>query len=758
MQKTKIGREKSFGRARSSSRTASVKTTVYSAAILAGVIATISEMSPTTIQWWNSILVFVVVSAAVLAAASSPRWVVMVAASIATALSGLTWWALAGGSALVLTIVWSGASRRDRRVNAIAGALLMQSVVRWPSFGFFGLPTAVAGAVVVVLFIFGYRYASANTRKRVRRSTGLTAALLGILAVLAASQVLEAREQAENGTDAARRGVIQLQQANTDRAQQEFDSASDALNRAVERLDNPAVTFLRFVPVVSQNLEAVSKATDSGLAMAEVASTVAADADLAGLSGAIGGVDLAEVRRMAPILASTTTQLEESAQQLRDIDTDWVVEGLQSRIASFGTEVEELLPDARRAADAAKVLPGMLGGDEPRTYFVMFGTPAESRELGGFLGSWALITFDAGRMTLDQSARITELYELTRQLPEPVGVVNPWYLEMARPNEFPQNLPSSPDFSFVADVASQVLTTVSESEIDGFIYVDPWAVRSMLEFTGPVEIPLRDEPLSLDNAADFFFRDQYELGQRSTVFDELASVAGPVITQLMIAPLPAPEELGRVLGPAARAGRLQVVTKNDDENAFLESVLLLRSFGIQDTTDFMGIVQTNALGNKMDIYLHRSVQYTARITHELMEAQARVTLRSDVPIDAPAYTLGQGESAGDNRVLLSLYTPSILRGVTVDGQPVEHSETIEFGLQRYLVDVTVPPTGQNMVIEFDLAGAARVGTGYSLEVWHQPLVNTDDVQVSVSGEGFELSWEGLLTENVVVSEGSAEPS
>ena len=43
----------------------------------------------------------------------------------------------------------------------------------------------------------------------------------------------------------------------------------------------------------------------------------------------------------------------------------------------------------------------MLGGDGPRTYFVAFTTPAEARGLGGFMGTWAELRADDGRLEVD---------------------------------------------------------------------------------------------------------------------------------------------------------------------------------------------------------------------------------------------------------------------------------------------------------------------------------------------------------------------
>jgi hypothetical protein len=277
----------------------------------------------------------------------------------------------------------------------------------------------------------------------------------------------------------------------------------------------------------------------------------------------------------------------------------------------------------------------------------------------------------------------------------------------------------------------------------------------MLELSGPVTIPVQDQPLTSDNAFQFFFDGQYRIAEgqgRTELFDTLAQAAAGVVTRIGGQTLPGPEELGRVMGPSARAGHLQMVTFDEQANDFLRSVKLLRDFGRNETSDFVALVQTNGLPNKMDLYLERELNYRAEIGDDgLTTATATATLRSVIPADAPPFALGAGDNRGRNNVLLSLYTPLSLTGVTINGRAAEFRAASEFEMGRYLVDVVVEPTGEPVVIEYKLQGVLDLAESYSLEVWHQPLVNTDDLTVSISGEDIDIQWSGPLVENLVLT-------
>ena len=389
-----------------------------------------------------------------------------------------------------------------------------------------------------------------------------------------------------------------------------------------------------------------------------------------------------------------------------------------------------------------------------RSYFVIFGTPAESREFGGFLGSFAVIELDDGQLALTESGRIDQLYEVAASNVVPDTVAPAWLLQMGRPTQFPQNLPSTPDMATIAAVGQELFAGAFDRPVDGYLYVDPYALIAMLELTGPVEVPFRSEPLNAENAADFFFRGQYEFAtsERSELFDRLAEAADAVLQSLSTKTLPGPEELGRVLGPAARAGRLQIITFDDDANEFLESVHLLRPFE-STASDFIGVVQTNGTPSKLDLYLNRVVDYDVNVGSDgALEGVTTVQLVSDVPFEDPVtdFTAGDEAYGGVNRVLLSLYTPHRVTATRVDGESVQFSATSEFGFNRYLVDAPVTPTGVPVTVEFVIRGELDADDPYELEIWHQPLVNTDDVAVSYRGPDGDFTWSEPLVENVVL--------
>ena len=81
--------------------------------------------------------------------------------------------------------------------------------------------------------------------------------------------------------------------------------------------------------------------------------------------------------------------------------------------AELADELASLDGTLDTVISAAEIAPPLLGVDEPKRYFVAILNPNESRGVGGFLGTWAIMTADSGRLTIDEVGSNNDLPELT---------------------------------------------------------------------------------------------------------------------------------------------------------------------------------------------------------------------------------------------------------------------------------------------------------------------------------------------------------
>ncbi len=162
-----------------------------------------------------------------------------------------------------------------------------------------------------------------------------------------------------------------------------------------------------------------------------------------------GRIDLVRIGELKPLAIELADVLERTVEEVGRVDVGWLVSPVASQIDDLQTELDDSVPAARNAAEALDAAPTLLGADGPRTYLVLAGNPAESRELGGFVGGFGLLTADAGELSFDTVAYPDvqlALEELEPQLPS--GVPAPY--AAARPQVFAQNWTDWPDFPEVA--------------------------------------------------------------------------------------------------------------------------------------------------------------------------------------------------------------------------------------------------------------------------------------------------------------------
>ena len=720
-------------------------------AAIACAFSAVSSAEPTGLWIWDLALKVLLAYSVVQLGARSPRWATIVFATVAAAFSGVTLWGAAAWIAMLTATAVVLLSRRSRLVSAGVCAVALQALIRLPEFGFFGLSAGVSLCAILLLTTQGYRYSTSEVRRLVRFGTATAAGLSVVLGVVGVVATLPVRSDIARATSALDQVRSTVQAGDVIGAQRELDVAVRAIDSANDRLGGPASRALLLIPIAAQNQRSAA------LSIGEVARVAGHMRRVVGRTTQLidqRGISerLAIVDGLTPDLRIATESISNAIDQIDRVEqASWLLPAVSQELRKASVQLSGVLPTAELLTQAAELAPEFLGVNGTQTYFVIFGTPAESRELGGLLGSWAALELSGGSMTVLSSGRIGELTEVSRASGASFAEAPEWFAVMSEPATWPQNLTSSPDFQVVATAVREAFQDVEFAPFDGVIYLDSLAMAEIISLGGSVDVSFQDAPLDGSNIDKFFREDQYRLSEtRTVIFDELADVGAAAIADLLGSGLPPVRELADALTPMASAGRIQVARFDQADNEFLQAVGLLRTFGPKNDSDFVGLVQTNALPNKIDLYLTRAVSYSVEHADDgLLFATVQASLRSDIPEDPPRLTLGNPANGSVNRVLLSLYTPHELTEATIDGALIDYRSTQEFGLNRYLIDVTVPQNAERTV-QFELLGIASPND-YSVEVWHQPLVNADEMQVDYRGPNGEISWIGPLLQNQVLS-------
>ena len=713
---------------------------------VAGVLAVFVSAAPTGVPAIDAVERAAFVVGVSLAASRSSRISWVVSAGIVAACAGSTLAVAGGVIGLATAIVATLVRKRSRFFGAVVGGAVGLGSMGLSDFGTFGLSLLIGVVAVLPIFVSAIRKLSTRDRRRVRNGVLVVVGAAVVATGLAGMAALLSRTPLREGVDSSRTGIDQARDGDDEQAAASFDRAESAFDEASGQAGAWWALPARAVPIVSQHLGAVR---DLSSQAAELSATSKAAASALGGQEVIadGRIDLVRIGELKPLAIELADVLERTVEEVGRVDVGWLVSPVASQIDDLQTELDDSVPAARNAAEALDAAPTLLGADGPRTYLVLAGNPAESRELGGFVGGFGLLTADAGELSFDTVAYPDvqlALEELEPQLPS--GVPEPY--AAARPQVFAQNWTDWPDFPEVARVSAEVWNQAGLGALDGTLYTDPATLAALLEFTGPQALPDTDVTLTEDNATEFLLRGQYELiGDRpeQEQRDLLGAAAEVVFDELLDGALPEPQVFSDRLAPLVAQRRL-LFTSLDGTAAPLFARTGLDGSLTSDATDLVAITQSNTRANKADAYLERIVDVDVQLDDATTAVRSTVTvtltnnLREGLPDVVAGDGIGDGLDELDNRINLQIYTPWDLTGVTVDGAEAG-SRTNEVGdLQRHGTTLVIGG-GETTTVVFTLFGSIADTDDYSLEVLPTATAVPDVVSASITSAAGSASVE-----------------
>lgn len=188
------------------------------------------------------------------------------------------------------------------------------------------------------------------------------------------------------------------------------------------------------------------------------------------VSAAIAALDQA-----SQALASTPANLPGPIADARDT--------MEAKIAEYG-------PSLQAFANAAGILPEILGWNGPRRYLVLTQDPAELRPTGGFIGSFGILAFDKGRI-IEHTFQDVSLLDLPWKYPfiTAPGPLSNYLLGPKQPWQLADSN-WSPDFpTSAADAIRLYKNEGGTGQIDGVLGLTTYTIDQLLTLTGPVTVP-----------------------------------------------------------------------------------------------------------------------------------------------------------------------------------------------------------------------------------------------------------------------------
>ena len=415
---------------------------------------------------------------------------------------------------------------------------------------------------------------------------------------------------------------------------------------------------------------------------------------------------------------------------------------------SIGTNLKKIsdyLPEYRsnlaRGNQLLQVLPDLLGYHGKKTYLVLFQNNAELRPTGGFIGSYALVTFESGQL-LD--IKVEDVYAADGQLNghvEPPEAIKKylgeagWFL---RDSNWDPNFPTS------ANRAAWFLEKELGHQVDGVVAINLTTIQDLLAITGPITVPDYNEQITTDN---LFERAEYqvEINQfpgSTQKRDFIGKLSNTLIDKIMSGSATTWYQVIYSLVKSADHGQLLVSVNHPQTEKLLSSFgwtgqLLTPSCSALQTSsctpDYLSLVEANVGVNKANYFIDRSLELHTTIT-------PTGSLNSSFTITLKNKSVGDTWPGGVYKDYIRLYLPpgSILQQLTIDQQTIEPAAidvSSEHGKTVIGFLTSVAP-GATSTITLDYQPSVTFNfpgpTTYALTFQKQSGTPADPIKVSIS--------------------------
>jgi hypothetical protein len=468
----------------------------------------------------------------------------------------------------------------------------------------------------------------------------------------ARTELVEGRRHAADGRDA-------LADFDLVTAQQSFDAAQERFAAGRADLGNPAVNVLEVVPFIGPNLRTTEALAVSGELVAAAAGDVLAEINsqpdgLAAYVPSDGRFPVDEIADLGAVAATAEQQLADAVSTVDTAPRD----GLVGPVADARAQLEDQVVYAHdlvgSAARASRALSSFLGVDGRKRYLFGAQNPAELRGTGGFVGAYALATFDGGRFNLSAFRPVQDLTSLPyNEVPAPNIDYAARYSRWGGAG-FWQAINATPDFPSAATAMVRLYERTEDEKVDGVVLVDPFVLEALLRLVGDVRIPElgRVGPDEVVSAISVEARSEFDTVEERK--ETLGQIAGAALRRLLRGGGGwQPKELLDTFEPVMRDRHVLLYSSD------AETEQALRDLGFagalpQPEHDAVAVIVNNAAVNKVDFYMNRTVDYRVKLRPDgSATARLRVTFANGAP-PLPADS-SIGRRGGDNFSLVSVF-------------------------------------------------------------------------------------------------------
>jgi len=430
---------------------------------------------------------------------------------------------------------------------------------------------------------------------------------------------------------------------------------------------------------------------------------------------------------------SANESLQFALTRSNTIDSSYLPDNLKDNVETYKQSLQDLSSYLEDVFQVASEVPNLLGTESPKKYLVLFQNSNEIRPTGGFIGSYATLTLDKGKI---KELNIDDIYNPDGQLDVKDIKFDPdiTLAEILKEDRaYIRNSNWDPDFRQSSEKILKLFFAATGQNFDGVIGVDLKFAESLLKVTGPVFLTAYNEEISAANMyerAQFHSEFNYKDGsdQKKSFLTVLGSKLLERVFSLEQKDMPL---LLNEMSSLFLSKDILVYLPNTRVGSLFNKYGWDGSMRAYDK-DYLYVVNSNVGGTKANYYVKNFMDY--KVTSQTRDG----VLRGELALTYEHTGVDSSWPSGPYTNYVRIYVPSDakLTGAKVNTNNVFDDEVFEdivesaegnYKYFSYLLKVE-PTQRTTLTISYDLSRSAFIDKGtedYSL-VWQKQPGTAND--------------------------------
>ena len=366
-----------------------------------------------------------------------------------------------------------------------------------------------------------------------------------------------------------------------------------------------------------------------------------------------------------PSFDTVIAETSAAADLLKNADVRVLPSDVRAKIEPLLATLPSVRQDLEQLRGLFGTLADLTGANGARRFALVFQNPNEMRPTGGFMGQFALIKVDDGRV---ERLDLKSIYDASGQVvsrrtaPEGLNVVSETFT-LHDANWYPE-------FSRSTEALLSFFAETGDPNVDGVIALNPEVINNVLAVTGPLDLPNVDLRVSEDN---FVEEAQYEVAEKDPARDRafFPSFAQALFTRLL--------NLERDRWPELFETLLLAVMRKDMQLHFEtpRAQELAENLGVSGqlpptNSDALALVYANIGGGKTDAFIEETRSLKIEVEPQVVRHELTVT-RKDTRTDQ--YKDKQ------NRQYVRLYVPKDAQLESAEGFDADIKQLVSYACE-----------------------------------------------------------------------------